>query len=199
MTRRSRILALAGAAVLAAACARLSPREHFAAATGYRSFRAADTTRQGEWRHVDSAAPRAVAPFARRVQAVAGSWHLLVVADHSCGDAINSVPYLAALDDAADNVTMRLLRKGEAKALLERHELDGRQATPLVLILDGAYATRAVWIERPAALRTHLEKTCTSDEAAVLRAWRTANQGQAVLEEITTLLEQASRAASKRS
>lgn len=50
-----------------------------------------------------------------------------------------------------------------------------------------------VRLERPAALRTHFEKTCSSDEVVVLRAWREADRGRGVLEEVVSPLDRAGR------
>ncbi|HYD53748.1 MAG TPA: thioredoxin family protein [Gemmatimonadaceae bacterium] len=182
------------AALAAAACAAPSLQERYGSAMTYAQFAAADTTRQAEWRASEARAAAAAAPFVERVRALPRPLRLLVVADNSCGDAINSVPYLAALDSATPNLEMRIVRKEGADALFDGHELDGRKATPLVLILDERYAEKGAWIERPAALRDHLKRTCTSDEKAVLRQWRTADAGRSVLAEVTTLLGAAAAA-----
>lgn len=177
-----------------AGCARPSASRQLVRAMTYARFTAADTTRAAEWRASEARAAGIVAPWAERVRALPGRWHLLVVAELSCGDAIHSVPYLAALDSAVPTLELRLLRKEAAPEILAAHELDGRQATPVVVLLDARGVERGVWIERPQAARAHLAKTCTSDEAAALRAWREGDGGRSVLEEVTTLVERAARA-----
>ena len=43
----------------------------------------------------------------RRVQALGGEWHLLVLSEDWCGDAVNTLPFVDALAAATDNLGLR--------------------------------------------------------------------------------------------
>ncbi|MFN2565051.1 MAG: thioredoxin family protein [Gemmatimonadaceae bacterium] len=59
------------------------------------------------WR---SLARRAHVPeqVVERVRALGGRWHLLVLVEDWCGDAVNTLPVLARLAELADNVGLRV-------------------------------------------------------------------------------------------
>lgn len=187
VTLRS-VLVLAAIATSSSACAGPTLEERFEQAMTYAEFTGSDTTRQREWRVSEGRAAVSASAFADRVRGMPGTWRLLVVAESWCGDAINSVPYLAALDSAAPNLEMRLVRKKDAKALLKAHEFEGRQATPLVLLIDEQGAERGAWIERPATLRRYLKTNCSADEKQQVRDWYASDAGRSMLNEITTLI-----------
>src|SRR5512143_4350884 len=52
-------------------------------------FVAGDTARRAQWIANRAAAPASVAPIAARAVAVPGRWHLLVIAESWCRDAVN--------------------------------------------------------------------------------------------------------------
>ena len=175
--------------------------ERFAAGMTYREFVATDSAKRELWTTVYAKAPATVASLEGRIAALRakpGRWHLLVVAESWCPDAANAVPYLQRLAEAAGNVELRLLRKAEAKDLLKAHPLDGRDATPLVVLLDERFVERGTWIEQPVPLRKLVaQKTgrvCESTLKANVRAWREQDAGRSVLGEVLALMEGAEQA-----
>lgn len=175
--------------------------QRFASALTYEQFVAGDTARRDEWNRNYANATRAVAAVDLRAKALAGHWHLLVVAESWCGDAVNSVPYLARLAAQHPEFDLRLLRKAEAKDLLDANPLDGRSATPLVLVLDDAFVPKGAWIERPAvlgALITAKEgRTCEDALAAEVSKWRRVDGGRSVVGEVFALMERAAAIANQ--
>lgn len=169
--------------------------QRFASALTYDQFVVGDTARRDEWTRNYETAAAAVAAVGPRVQALAGRWRLLVVAESWCGDAVNSVPYLARLAAQHPAIALRLVRKADAKDLLDAHALDGRPATPLVLVLDETFVERGAWIERPAALRTLIKakegRTCEDALAAEVSKWRRLDGGKSVLAEVVDVMERA--------
>lgn len=166
------------------------------AATDFDTFVAADTARQQEWRANYEAAATAVAALSSRARGLAGHWRLLVVAESWCADAVNSVPYLARLAAEYPAIEVKILRKAQAPELLAGHQLDGRSATPLVILLDVHLHERGAWIEQPAALRALVQskegRVCEDTLKEAVRDWRRADQGRAVLDEVIALIERAS-------
>ncbi len=173
--------------------------QRLAVAADFDQFVAADTTRQQEWRATYVEAAGTIASLSDRVRGITGHWHLLIVAESWCPDAVNSVPYIARLGGVNPAIEVRLLRKSQAPELLALHQLDGRSATPLVILLDGALQERGAWIERPAGLRALVQskegRVCEDTLKEAVRDWRRADQGRAVLDEVLALIEHAAAAA----
>ncbi|MBI2408791.1 MAG: thioredoxin family protein [Gemmatimonadetes bacterium] len=170
----------------------------FAAALSFDQFVAGDTARQAEWRRNYDHASSVVTEAVSRWGAPVGRWHLLVVAESWCGDAVNSVPYLARLAAEHPAVDLRLIRRADGQDLLDAHPLDGQPAAPLVLVLDESFAQRAVWIENPAALRTLVKskqgRTCEDALKVEVASWRTKDGGRSVLSEVLSLMAPATSA-----
>lgn len=167
-------------------------RQLWSSGIGYDAFVAGDTARRAQWNANRAAAATSMAPLVERTRAIGGRWHLLVVAESWCSDAVNSVPYLAALAAADPSLDLRLLRKAGAKRLLRSHLLDGRDATPLVIVLDSTFAERASWVEQPAPLKAlvrGLEPKITHDSLRVrVREWYAADSGRTSVAEVLGLL-----------
>lgn len=166
--------------------------EEYALGAGFEEFLAGDTA-AARWYERYEAAGDVVAPLAERVARLPGRWHLLVVAETWCTDALNSVPYLARLAEASDNLELRIVRRDEAKHLLDAHEVDGRGRVPTVLVLDASHTEWAAFVERPAALRRALEAPSDEDRGTRVRAFYAADGGRAVLDDVVKLLEGAAR------
>ena len=108
-----RTLAAALALALATveqARAQQSVAEQYAGALTYQQFVAGDTGRAAEWTRAYENAKTTVDAVLPRARVVAGHWHLFVIAESWCSDAIASVPYLARLADEDSALDLRLLR-----------------------------------------------------------------------------------------
>ena len=165
----------------------------FQMAATYEQFTSADTARREQWRRNYDEAAAPLAAVAARARALPGRWHLLIVAESWCNDAANSVPYLARLAAENPNIEVKLLRTADAQDLLDAHKLDGRSATPLVLVFDDQFVERGAWIERPAALRALIQakegRTCEDALREEVSKWRAADGGRSVLAELLSLME----------
>lgn len=135
----------------------------FARAMPYKTFLATDTTRAAEWAAAEERTSSTVAVVMRETPPPAGPWRLLVVAENSCSDALASLPYLARFAGQMPGSELRILRKADAKPLLDAHLFNGRVATPLVLVLDAAFREQGAWIERA----SHIQKYVTENEGKV--------------------------------
>lgn len=167
--------------------------EQYAAALTFQQFVAGDSSHRDSWMGNYEHAPASVMPVMPRARAIRGHWHLFVIAESWCSDALASVPYLARLADEDSAFDLRLLRRADAQPLLQAHLLNGRAATPVVLLYDDSFVERGAWIERSAALRAFIEANSAKlDDDALARAireWRARDAGRSVLDEVLTLLE----------
>ncbi len=135
-----------------------------------------------------------------RARAVGGIWQLLVVAIDRCGDSMNSVPYAARLADSVPGLSLRIVLPTEGKVVQESHRsLDGRTATPTLVLLDETGRDVGCLVELPAPLRqwNHANRTIVSADS--LHAYRNRfyaqDRGVSVTTELVEMLEAAKRGA----
>ena len=135
--------------------------------------------------------------FLQRVAAVPGNWHLLVLSEDWCGDAVNTVPVVAKLVALSPNLDLRVLARDENLDLMDAHLTGTSRSIPIVILLDEEFRERAWWGPRPTALQHSvsgewrvLEKASRYREA---RTWYARDRGRTTLEEVVSMLERASR------
>jgi hypothetical protein len=129
----------------------------------------------------------------RRVAALGGAWHLLVLSEDWCGDAVNTVPIVAKLAELSSNVDLRVLARDENPDVMDTHLTGKSRSIPVVIVLDEEFRERGWWGPRPAALQgwvlgpgQALEKEARYRE---VRAWYARDQGRTTLDEVVALLE----------
>jgi hypothetical protein len=142
------------------------------------------------WRHaqVDEG-------FVHRVAALPGAWHLLVLSEDWCGDAVNTVPVVAKLAERAPNMDLRVLGRDDNPDLMDAHLTGASRSIPVVIALDETFEERGWWGPRPTVLQGWvsgqgqlLEKTARYREA---RIWYARDRGRTTLEEVVSMLERA--------
>jgi hypothetical protein len=136
--------------------------------------------------------------YVRRVAALGGAWHLLVLSEDWCGDAVNTLPVLAKLAALAPNLDLRVLARDENPDLMQAHLTGESRTIPVVMALDDEFHERAWWGPRPAPLQRWilgdaraLEKAERHREA---RAWYARDRGRTTLEEVVAMIERAAHA-----
>ena len=63
-----------------------------------------------------------------RTAAVPGRWHLLVMVEDWCGDAVNTVPHLARLAERAPNLDLRVVGRDDNPELMDAHLTNGSRS-----------------------------------------------------------------------
>jgi Thioredoxin len=131
-----------------------------------------------------------------RARAVGGTWQLLVIAIDRCGDSMNSVPYAARLADSVSGLSLRIVLPSDGRVVQESHRsLDGRTATPTLVLLDSLGNDVGCLVELPSPLRqwNHKHRGKVSDDS--LHAYRdsfyTKDRGVSVTTELVGMLEAA--------
>jgi hypothetical protein len=145
------------------------------------------------WRAV---ARRADVPqeWVDRARALEGRWHLLVLVEDGCGDAVHTLPVLAKLAELAGNIDLRVVRRDENPDLMDAHlSPTGGRATPVVLVLDECFAERGWWGSRPHELQQWFRGAglgmSREDRYLEMRRWYTRDRGISAVREIVELLE----------
>lgn len=128
-----------------------------------------------------------------RVDQLKSPRHLLVLLEDWCGDAVNTVPALAALAAASETLDLRLLERDANLDLMTRHLTNGTLSIPVVIVLDEHYRELGWWGPRPAPLqawvRTEGQVLDKSERYREVRRWYVRDHAQTTLHEIITLLE----------
>jgi hypothetical protein len=119
--------------------------------------------------------------------------HLLVLVEDWCGDAFNSVPWLARLADAvADKLELRVLRRDENLDLMDEHlSPTGGRAIPVVMVLDENFREIGWWGSRPEELQAWVDDTGKSLDKAEryrqMRLWYSRDRGVSTLTEVLAI------------
>ncbi len=128
-----------------------------------------------------------------RANRLPGRQHLLVLLEDWCGDAVNTMPALAALARASDTLDMRILSRDENPDLMNAHPSGGTRSIPVVIVLDEAYRELGWWGPRPSALQSWVHSDGQMlDKAAryrEVRRWYARDRARTTLNEIFWLLE----------
>lgn len=154
-------------------------------------FLASVTANPGLWHAVTSRVRLSVESI-EAVRAVHGRWRLLALADDWCGDAVNILPVVARLVDAAPNLDLRIVGRDEDPDLRDRHLTSGTRSIPVFIPIDESGVPRGWWGPRPSALQEwfetkgrHLPKV---ERYLELRRWYARDRGVSIVREVTDLL-----------
>lgn len=174
----------------------MSLRQRYCAAAPFDLFLQRVQSNAELWRALSR---RAVVPddALARVRALGGRWHLLVLAEDWCGDAVNTLPALAALAGRAGNLDLRVLPRDANDDLMNEHLTGGSRSIPVVIVLDHDFVERGWWGPRPSALRrwfASLGRAMPKEERyREMRRWYARDRGASALDEVIAVLEAANR------
>lgn len=167
----------------------------FSSGQSFPDFLAAAKARREGWlKMADSA--RVDDGLVARAKAVGGTWHLLVVAIDACGDSMNNVPYLAKLSELVPGLDLRIVLPVNGRPVQDSHRsLDGRTATPTIVLLDSKGNDVGCIVELPREIRdwAHGIRGAVSSDSlhAGIRTFYAANRGAAITTEAVEMLEAA--------
>ena len=115
-------------------------------------------------------------------------WRFLVLAEDWCGDAINTLPYLARLVERVPSLEMRLLSRDENPDLMDAHLTGKSRSIPVVIILDEQHREVAWWGPRPTPLQdwfmAELKPLPKNERLRKTRAWYIRDRGRTTLQEL---------------
>jgi hypothetical protein len=136
--------------------------------------------------------------YVGRVAALGGAWHLLVLSEDWCGDAVNTVPVVARLAELAPNLDLRVLARDHNLDLMDSHLTGTARSIPVVIALDEDLREHGWWGPRPVELQRwvlgpgmDLDKEPRYRE---VRSWYARDRGLSTLEEVVSMLERAAKA-----
>ncbi|HVS61315.1 MAG TPA: thioredoxin family protein [Gemmatimonadaceae bacterium] len=132
-----------------------------------------------------------------RVEALGGHWHLLVLSEDWCGDAVNIVPIVAKLADSVSNMDLRILARDENLDIMDTHLTGKSRSIPIVILLNKRFEECGWWGPRPRALQkwvTEKGMLLPKDERyREIRTFYARDRGLTTMEEIVSMLEECCR------
>ena len=112
----------------------------------------------------------------------------LVLAEDWCGDASNTIPVLDRWAALGEGLELRILRRDEHPAVMDRYLTNGSRSIPIVIALDEGFAEVGHWGPRPAPLQAWVmahRGTMPKDELYPrIRAWYARDRGETTLREV---------------
>ena len=168
--------------------------ERYAAAQTFAEFLDTAVKNADLWRAV-AARARVPDEIVRHVASLGGRWHLLVLNEDWCGDAVNTVPVVARLAELAPNVDLRILARDQNPDIMDAHLTGSSRSIPVVIVLDDEFREHGWWGPRPTELQRWvlgpgqaLEK---GDRYRETRRWYARDAGATTLAEIVAVLDRA--------
>ena len=138
---------------------------------------------------------RVPADAAARLAVLPGRWHLLVIVEDWCGDAVNTVPLLARLAELAPNVDLRVVGRDDNPDLMNAHLTNGTRSIPVVIVLDEDYEEAGWWGPRPSALQQWVTdegmRLGKDERYRRVRTWYARDRGRATVDEVIDVVAHA--------
>jgi Thioredoxin len=156
----------------------------------YDAFLAASEQHRGLWEGIYRIVR--LPEFAYRSLPAGTKRRLLVIAEDWCGDASSTVPILARFADCVPGMELRLLRRDEHPALMDRYLTNGSRSIPIVIVLDESFHELGHWGPRPAVLQTWVMENRPlvpkADLYPQIRKWYARDRGETTLREVLAIL-----------
>jgi len=130
----------------------------------------------------------------------AGKWRLAALSEDWCGDAFNTLPYVAKLVSMAPNLELRIFGRDANPDLMDSHLTNGARSIPVVILYDEEFRERGWWGPRPSELQDWFERIGRGMESTAryreLRRWYAMDRGRTALREIAAQLTKVCRSTS---
>jgi hypothetical protein len=131
--------------------------------------------------------------FSARVDALGGHWHLLVLNEDWCGDAVNIVPIVAKLADSVTNMDLRILGRDDNPDIMDAHLTGTSRSIPVVILLNEKFQECGWWGPRPSALQKWVKEIGMGlpkeDRYREIRTFYARDRGLTTMSEIVGMLE----------
>ncbi|MEO8198954.1 MAG: thioredoxin family protein [Gemmatimonadota bacterium] len=118
--------------------------------------------------------------------------NLLVIAEDWCGDASNTIPFLAHWASVTPEISLRIIRRDEHLDVMDRYLTNGSRSIPVVIVLDENYEELGYWGPRPKALQEWVMANKGTIPKAELypqvRKWYARDRGETTLREVMAIV-----------
>jgi hypothetical protein len=133
-----------------------------------------------------------------RAASVGGRWHLAVLVEDWCGDAVNTVPMIARLAELTPGFDLRVLERDKNLDLMDAYLTNGSRSIPIVIAYDAEFRALGSWGPRPSELQEWvmtIGRTLDKDERyRHIRTWYARDRGRSTMDEVLRVIERAAAA-----
>jgi hypothetical protein len=137
--------------------------------------------------------------FVARAAQLGGTWHLAVLSEDWCGDAVNTVPVIQRLVERVPGLELRMLSRDANPDIMEAHLTGKSHSVPVVMLLDDQLQELGWWGPRPADLQAWVlgagQALSSSDRYREIRRWYARDHGRTTLDEVVSMMERSVAAA----
>ena len=142
--------------------------------------------------HERARAPEDVVAAAR---AIPGTWNLVALSEDWCGDAVNTLPVVARLAEAA-GWDLRVLSRDANPDLMDAHLTNGRsRSIPVVIVYDERLREVGWWGPRPGEIQSWVLgeglAMPSPERYKVVRQWYARDRGRTTLSELLEVFPRA--------
>lgn len=138
---------------------------------------------------------RAVLPadLLEQARTVEGRWHLAVLTEDWCGDAVNSLVWVARLAEVMPDVELRIFSRDGNPDLMDAHLTDGTaRSIPVVIAYTGDFREVGWWGPRPTELQRWVKeeglKLPVDERYLEVRRWYARDRGRSTVGEMLSLV-----------
>lgn len=130
---------------------------------------------------------------AARAAALRVRQHMLVVNEDWCGDSVNILPYLSRLEEANEQIEMRIVGRDSNRDLMDAHLTGTSRSIPVVIVFDERFTETGWWGPRPGPLQRWVTTEGLAlpkpDRYPPIRAWYARDRGRTILSEVLSIME----------
>ncbi|HVZ76649.1 MAG TPA: thioredoxin family protein [Gemmatimonadaceae bacterium] len=131
--------------------------------------------------------------FIVRAMRTGGPWHLLVLSEDWCGDAVNTVPVVQRLVERVPALDLRILGRDANLDIMDAHLTGTSRSIPVVMLLDTEFRELGWWGPRPTELQAWVlgegQKLDKTERYRETRRWYARDHGRTTLDEVVSMLE----------
>ncbi|HUF76361.1 MAG TPA: thioredoxin family protein [Longimicrobiales bacterium] len=169
-------------------------RARFAAAPTFLQYLERVDRNRELWRGVYERA-RAPEDLVAKARAIRGAWKLVALSEDWCGDAVNTLPSVARLVDAA-GWELRVLSRDANPDLMDAHLTNGRsRSIPVVIVYDESFREVGWWGPRPEEIQSWVLgeglAIPSPERYKVVRRWYARDKGRTTLSELLEVFPRA--------
>ena len=121
----------------------------------------------------------------------------LVITEHWCGDASQSLPALYAIAQASKGkIELKLVYRDKNPALINAHLSDGTKSIPKLIQLDQHFIVSGIWGPRPSVAQKLVKELKSNPDTAatyanVLHLWYAKDKQKSLESEVNKLINRA--------
>lgn len=137
------------------------------------------------------------AAMAQQVQSVAHKTYWLILIEHWCGDAAQTLPVFQKVAELSNGtIEMKLVYRDENPELMDAYLTRESRSIPKLIQLDAHYNVTGIWGPRPTEVQKLVKQLKSNPETAAsysteLHKWYAHDKQKSLESEITKLLNRA--------